>query len=458
MKLKPAGFSEISPTLIRLFLFLIPPTFAIILTQNPWKGAYGTNAPDWYTHEWMCSFTLFAWMGILWTYRKHFPKSGWQQQFIALSPFIAFLPSWLQLSVYPVYSWDYDCYRIAADRITEGLNPYGEFYFYPPLTAWIIAKVNSITHSHQITFMLYQYFQLLLVAALILQIRQLLNRLNFKTEISTMILVAIMTFNVPLWRTLHYNQVNLVLLNILFFIMLADNRKPIASGAAMALGVLIKIYPIILPGIWLLRKQGKHLIAGIILLVAGMGFLEMQMPNIWQQFLAFISHFPAGDKLRDNGIHSILYNTGILLGIADANDSAYKHTLYTIYLIISALIAFAFIYRVIRRSFSSAADISHTYYMHISDAGACMLLVSPMVWEHHYVLAIPITLMAISMYRNAFYPLLWAGILLIFIFPVTDIFILSLNRILGLMLLLYITRPGIQTVHTRSEFISDHSV
>jgi hypothetical protein len=443
--------------LLRLLLLLMPPTLAIFLTLNPWKGAYGTNAPDWYTHEWMCSFTLFAWMGLLLSYKSKFPATALPQQLVFLSPFLAFLPAWMQLSVYPVYSWDYDCYRIAADRISEGLNPYGEFYFYPPLTAWAISAVNRITQSHQITFMLYQYLQLLLVAGLILQIHKVLSRLNFKPEMAAMILMALMTFNVPLWRTLHYNQVNLVLLNILFFILLAGRKHALASGAAMALGILIKIYPILLPGIWLLRKQGKHILFGIVFLIAGIAFLEMQMPNIWQQFLAFITHFPAGDKLRDNSIHSILYNAGILLGIADANDSAYKHTIYKVYLMISVLIAFAFVYRVIKRAFAADADSSRDFYMHISDAGACMLLISPMVWEHHYVLAMPLALMAISMYRNTFYPVLWAGILLIFVFPVTDIFLLSLNRILGLMILLYLTRPGIQQDPILPELSSGNS-
>ena len=431
--------------LLRFLLLLMPPTLAILLTLNPWRGAYGTNAPDWYTHEWMCSFTLFAWMGLLLSYKSKFPVASLPQQLIFLSPFLAFLPAWMQLSVYPVYSWDYDCYRIAADQIAQGMNPYGEFYFYPPLIAWLIATITRITQSHQITFMLYQYLQLLLVAGLILQIRQLLSKLNFKPEIAAIILIALMTFNVPLWRTLHYNQVNLVLLNILVLLMLTGNRHAIASGAAMALGVLIKIYPIILPGIWLLRKQGKHLIAGILFLIAGIGFLEMQMPDIWQQFLVFITHFPAGDKLRDNSVHSIYYNVGILAGIADPADMVgYKQKIYTLYFVTVACIAGGFLYRILKREFSSHPDKSNDYFMHIADAGACMLLISPMAWEHHYVLAMPLAVMAIGMYRDTFRFSLWLAVLLIFIFPVTDIFILSLNRIVGLLLLLYLTRPGAQ--------------
>ena len=67
-----------------------------------------------------------------------------------------------------------------------------------------------------------------------------------------------------------------------------------------------------------------------------------------------------------------------------------------------------------------------------------------MAWEHHYVLAIPLAVMAIGMYRDTFRFSLWLAVLLIFVFPVTDIFILSLNRIVGLLMLLYLTRPGAQ--------------
>jgi hypothetical protein len=151
-----------------------------------------------------------------------------------------------------------------------------------------------------------------------------------------------------------------------------------------------------------------------------------------------------------------LYNITHLTGIADPKDSGVKQNMYTLYLIISGLMAAAFLYRILKREFSAQTDKSMLFLLHMADAGACMLLISPMAWEHHYVLAMPLAILAISAYRNTFHPMLWFGILLIFVFPVTDIFVLSLNRILGLLMLLYLTRPGILHAPTRPELSSEN--
>ncbi len=69
------------------------------------------------------------------------------------------------------------------------------------------------------------------------------------------------------------------------------------------------------------------------------------------------------------------------------------------------------------------------------------LLISPSVWEHHYVLAIPIAIWAVA---TQGYDRPWQvsiGTFLIFCLPTFDVFPFSFHRITGLLMLLDATSP-----------------
>jgi len=82
------------------------------------------------------------------------------------------------------------------------------------------------------------------------------------------------------------------------------------------------------------------------------------------------------------------------------------------------------------------------FYGHSIDAIALSLLISPSAWEHHYVIAIPIALWAIM--TRGFYQswLVGAGIFLAFCVPTFEIFPLSFHRLVGLLALVYVTKPA----------------
>jgi hypothetical protein len=72
-----------------------------------------------------------------------------------------------------------------------------------------------------------------------------------------------------------------------------------------------------------------------------------------------------------------------------------------------------------------------------------MLLVSPLVWEHHYVLAIPPFLWGLinATRRRLFWILLGGGLL--FTIPVFDIYPLSYYRLVGMLILTAATHQQI---------------
>ena len=118
------------------------------------------------------------------------------------------------------------------------------------------------------------------------------------------------------------------------------------------------------------------------------------------------------------------------------------------------LIVAWFIVRVVKRekayselvkaSNPSRSSWNETYrsYGGAIDAIALGLMVSPSVWEHHYVLAIPIALWAIVLRRHDRLWLTGIGVFLIFCLPTFDVFPLSHHRMMGLLILIYLTSPA----------------
>jgi hypothetical protein len=65
-----------------------------------------------------------------------------------------------------------------------------------------------------------------------------------------------------------------------------------------------------------------------------------------------------------------------------------------------------------------------------------ILLISPLVWEHHYVLIIPYCLWLLTRKNVQQNGLAFLGAFLVFAIPTFDLFPFSFNRILGLLLML----------------------
>ena len=98
----------------------------------------------------------------------------------------------------------------------------------------------------------------------------------------------------------------------------------------------------------------------------------------------------------------------------------------------------------VKASDSSRSSWNEIYrlYGHSIDAIALGLLISPSVWEHHYVIAIPIALWAIVTRRWDRPWLVGVGTFLIFCLPTFDVFPLSHHRMIGLLILVYATSPN----------------
>ena len=368
---------------------------------------------------------------------------------------------------------DYQCYEIAAKAIIEGTNPYSNpdyIYTYPPLTAQVFSVLYQLvdrggsllypvgTYQQEtvwaIVFYLYQCSQLMLIILTYFLCYRFARNTGFKSVPASVIITALLLFNNPLIRTLKHGQVNLWVLDLFLLAVLLLERYPLISGLAIALGGHIKLYPLILLLPWGVTKQWRAVVGA---LISFFSILLIQTAwgrdwELWHQFLVFFSSGTLNsayqpDFFRNNSLHSLIYN---FAKITDLQTGFVK----VVFLVATFAVATWFVVRFIKREkyyfalvktadFQSRSRWENTFrlYGHSSDAMALGLLISPSVWEHHYILAMPIAIWAVAT-RGYDKPwLVGIGTFFMFCLPTFDIFPFSYHRIVGLLTLLYLTSP-----------------
>jgi len=375
---------------------------------------------------------------------------------------------------YSTRSWDYSCYEGAASAIAHGVNPYymeqgeeltGSCYIYPPLTAQVMAWLFRLfagtalpdkaaeTRAWDRVFYLFQTVQFFLVVAAAALSYRFARRLGLNALPAGLLVAALFVFNNPLLRTVRHNQVNLWTLVLVMAAILLLPRYPWVSGLALALAIHIKITPGILVLIWLLTRRWKAVLgtvagfAGIVFLQTGFGMNW----TTWRQFLEFLFD-PFGNPLllrfplfRDNSLHGLLENVLRFAGVLSTPPGTAPFSLFGILaglvtLAVVAWFALRFVQqeRRLREGFSSD---ELNLYTHSMDALALTLLVPPMVWEHHYVIAVPVIIWAAATSpRNRLWIVAVAAALMLAV-PTFDLFPFSYHRVAGLLMLLLLAAP-----------------
>lgn len=382
-------------------------------------------------------------------------------------------------------SWDYSCYEHAAQAMVAGQNPYGACYIYFPTPAQALAAVAQmgrwVTTTLGITplaetdalwdlvFYFYESTQFLLVILAFFLCYRLATALGIRRLYAAILIAGLFLINNPLLSTLKHNQVNLWVLNSMLLAIMWLPRHPVVSGLLVALGGHVKLYPLALLLPWTLKRQWRAVMSTAvgfiaIFLIQTDGGRNLQY---WQQFLAFANTFPRGTFFRDNSLHSLVYNSvghlKWLLG--DGSFPVNEFYVSRIVLVGMAVLGLLYLVRFAQRE-NEAATTSGAVppnnpllsrhakattglvgdpvlLRHTFDAIALALIASPVVWEHHYLLALPLVIGAVA-WATSERQLLLVGFstFAMFILPTFDIFPFSYHRIAGLLLLLYVLAPN----------------
>ncbi len=365
-------------------------------------------------------------------------------------------------------SWDYECYEQAAQAIVAGSNPYGGCYLYWPLVAQTMAVLHQLsalglaalptagnTEAGQLwdlLFYLYEASQWLLIILAYFLCYRFARRVALNPLVAALLVAGLFVFNNPLVATITYNQVNLWVLNLVLLALLLWRTHPWLSGLAVALGGQIKLYPLIFLLPWTLTKQVRA-VAG-----AAVGTLALVLIqtgggrdwHLWSQFLAFAGTFPKGRYFRDNSLHSVIYNVYDQsvrgLGWPTTNLQATVDLLYSgAILLMCGYFLVRFVVR--ERAYAALADggeqaAMDRFYGHTMDAVALGLIISPVVWEHHYVLAMPLVIWAVATQGHVHPWPVGIAAFLIFAIPTFDVFPVSYHRLVGLLYLVHLTWPA----------------
>jgi hypothetical protein len=398
-------------------------------------------------------------------------KASWVPLFLLVAAGFYFL---MVLADAFFKSGDYLCFERAGRSLLSGFNPYYQTkYEYPPLMAqtlsWLFqffylgADLLKMPMSEWGTwlliFYLYQTIQYILLLTVFFLLRRLALGIGLKEPLATLVVAGLCVFNVPLYRTLLYNQTNLWILNILLFALLFVDRRPILSGIFLAFGTLLKLYPILFLFPWMLLRKTKAFVYFLLGLV-GIAALQTRFftdLTLYQKYLSFfLNDYPRYAQFRNNCFLSLISNVMNFI-----RWHIVRIETHTLEVLVAGLTAFViglvmawFAIRALKRERayraltlhpldpSRAASLSAVRALgHTLDMLPLMLLAAPTLWEHHFTLVMPFVLWAIPQIPKRRMPLFGLIAAMIFAVPVFDLFPFSYHRIAGLLLLVLLVPP-----------------
>ena len=357
---------------------------------------------------------------------------------------------------YSQESWDWGCYRDGAAAVLEGGTPYGRCYIYPPLLAQILAAIHRVMEPLQhglgmnlpdtwpLVFYVFQASQIGALALLAVVGQRLARRWGLSTELAAVVVVALLVLDNPLLRTLRHNQINLWLLTISVLAVEVLDRRPLAAGGLLALAAHIKLYPLALLAPWVLGRRWKAVGAAIGATVILAVVVTGRNPEQWSELLAYGSRIAAGQYFRNNSILGLVINlVRVPLMSVEAPIEPWLPILRPIGMGLSFLAGLGVLWRLFGR-WRRGGDPRARLAADTADIFALQLVVSPLVWEHHFVLAIPVAWHAIATEGRRQPILVGAGVMLALWMPTADIFLLSHHRMVGVLLLLWATRHRVE--------------
>lgn len=344
---------------------------------------------------------------------------------------------------------DFSAYTAAAEALLAGENPYrvDEVYLYPPPTVQVTAAVFSLVNralpdretAWDAVFYLFVAGRYFALQAIVLLLYLLALRCGIGPRDGALLVGALMVIDYPLINGLRFNQVSPLMLLPLVAAMLLAERRPFAAGAVTAAGVMMKIYPAALLLPWLLRRDQRALggfAAGCLLLcaVSSRGFTELAL---WSQWAAMTAGFPPSVALNDSSLYSLVCNGFRLVGLSPWGNPPQISLAMKLLVNLATLAAIGWVvWRMIGR-----ARLEHgeaRWLADACDAVALALLVSPNVWPHHWILAVPLLIVATARQGRTRPWLVFAAGLLVLAVPEVSIYLLGHRALLGLALLFWL--------------------
>jgi len=230
---------------------------------------------------------------------------------------------------------------------------------------------------------------------------RLARRCGADTTLAVGLSLGLLLMNAAYWRTIDNGQVNLFLVVSIFAAILAAKNHPVISGLALALGGHLKVYPAFLLGPWAAAGYVKVAVSALCF-IAGIFALQVGVSGVglWEDYLQFAGGVP--QQVRPDSLATVAI-VSFLLGDGRAVD--FKHewgvaawATAIMYGLIVLTMGTRFLWRerlwrrrrgALGEQVSAVLEDQFRLMGHGYDAAALPLLVSPIVWHHHYLILIP---------------------------------------------------------------------
>jgi hypothetical protein len=358
-------------------------------------------------------------------------------------------------------SWDYGQYETAFRAVVVDDNPYRSTrYLYPPTFAnamvtvyhmgeRLLPLIGLASKGTNLWTLVFYFHQSMLLFSLLFSYYlslQFAGRVGLRPLKGMLLVSVLFLFNVPLIRTLSYNQVNFYILVSILITMLTLSQYPIVSGMSVAFGGMIKLYPFAFVIPLFMMKKWKALlgvVAGVFIIIAFDTHLFRDLA-LWKQFVLFYTSFPVEREsswFRNSSPLSLIRTS---LAFVGAPEKIVTPVFVIVFLVVMVWYAVRFFQR--ERMFAGTDQLlagSETFrqFGHLTDFSVLSLLVAPSAWEHHYVIAIPLAIWVFTLRGKDMPWLVATAMLLTFMMPVFNIYPFSYFRMAGLILLLVLVSP-----------------
>jgi len=283
--------------------------------------------------------------------------------------------------VYGVVPVDTELARIAAQTTHARIT----YYTYPPFFAWAFDPMTHLKPR-----LAYFAWRALSTLMLLLAVYLVLASLQTEAKLATFVVAAVGGLSFfPFSEVLYEGQVGCLILflwSLGFYFM--QTRRTAGSAASFAAGSLVKVTPGIVVPMMLIRRQWRWLISYC---VAGALLVLVTLPRVgWNAYWTYatkvfpiLSEGAEGYPLKSMG--TVLRNLYLGQAIFSPTDPWQVPAIVRVLILLTnvGLLAVVLFY------FSKSRDSSpRVLAQEFATLALVSLMVSPVSWRHHYVIAI----------------------------------------------------------------------
>lgn len=253
-------------------------------------------------------------------------------------------------------------------------------YTYPPLLAQLFIPLIYLKYKTFSSIIL--IINLILALICILLTYRIIFGTNFRTSTILALLCLLIIESLPFQLNIQYGQVHFIIyLLILVSIFLYQTGNDWLSSLALSLACLIKIFPAIYLIYFMVNRKIKY-IGYYVLNTAGLIVLSVAIFGIrpWINFLRYFYEIFMGGKKTIFYLHYYAYqnNKSLISFMINLLGSPPISKYVRVIFLSIALLLFVLIILKIKKNIISAFSLLTLF----------SLIISPMTWRHHFVVAI----------------------------------------------------------------------